>query len=238
MAKFTTEDIINFSSFEEVRDFALRLQRELAFVLQHLEKDNFTASFSDDILGSIKSKQGLIVNAANRLFYGSGKAGVLNQLAQPPTAGAVLQQDTSGAPYWTQTPTLLNDFYIASTSTSQTVNTTMKALTLGADWVTNNAHGLFVRQADGIKVAKSGLYKIRVWMRFGDSVNSTVMPGKNGTFYNFPQLFTGIQCVAAEFHLDGAAGDVFSAGISTSQSTTIGAGIFGYQLFIQPLALY
>lgn len=57
---------------------------------------------------ALNAKQDKITNTANRLFYGSGTPGALNQIAHPSADGSFLRQDASGAPYWS-TPNDLHD---------------------------------------------------------------------------------------------------------------------------------
>lgn len=90
---------------------------------------------------ALSAKQDKITNVLNRLLYGSGTSGTLNQLAFPTTTGSVLRQDTSGAPYWTtlsalvtaMKSTLVDTIYPVG-SIYMSVNSTSPATLFGGTW--------------------------------------------------------------------------------------------------------
>ena len=76
---------------------------------------------------------GMTAFPANRLLYPSG-ATTLSQLAFPSTAGSVLRQGTSGAPYWSSLSSL---FTTATVNASYTANAT--TLTISNSSITASA---------------------------------------------------------------------------------------------------
>lgn len=64
---------------------------------------------SNGVYDALVGKQDKISNTANRLFYGSGTSGALNQLTSPSTSGSFLRQNASGAPYFSVPSSVLSD---------------------------------------------------------------------------------------------------------------------------------
>lgn len=248
MAKFRTGDIPQFKDVNDVASHLYQMQEQLGYVLSHIETDNFTeidsipASDSSNVVSSggvynaLAGKQDKITNTANRLFYGSGTSGTLSQLALPSVAGSVLQQDTSGAPYW-DTSLLKTQSFIGITRTSgQSITASATKLTFNSILAENDPLSILSLYSNGIRCARAGNVKLWGTVDFTPSESNTsgsvghIILYINGSVINyFTRTYINLNNQTTfsfdPIIMDVAANDYFNFYIYSPVAGTTGSGL-------------
>lgn len=147
---------------------------------------------SNGVYDALAGKQDKITNTANRLFYGSGTSGTLSQLALPSVAGSVLQQDTSGAPYWGTGLLKTQSFIGITRTTGQSIAAQFEAkLLFNSILVENDPLSILSLYSNGIRCASDGSVKIWGTVDLNPSASNTngdvghIILYKNGSVVNY-----------------------------------------------------
>lgn len=256
MAKFRTGDIPQFKDVNDVASYLYQMQEQLGYILNHLETDNLT----EDTLNTLTAQKTLadlngmpadtkingldgVLNVSsggtgrselteNKLLYGAGTE-IPYSLGFPSVAGSFLRQDTSGAPYWSNLPTLTASYCVATYNQSQTIRTSNTKVKFNSFWNKHDPYSIFSLSTYGVTVAKSGIYAVSLYVDLQDAKSGVVYISRNGSAINLHNVYNGRDIFFPELFLNFVAGETVGYTMSASSTATVGDGIFSLRMNIK-----
>lgn len=240
MAKFRTGDIPQFNNLHDVASYLYQQQEQLSYLFNNLETDNLT----EDTLNTLTEQKTLTVLnvpsggtgrselTENKLIYGAGTE-IPYSLGFPSVAGSFLRQDTSGAPYWSNLPTLTASYCVATYNQSQTIGTSNTKVKFNSFWNKYDPYSIFSLSTYGVTVSRTGIYALSFYIDLQEAKSGVVYISKNGSVINLHNVYNGRDIFFPELFLNFVAGDTVGYTMFASSTATVGANIFGLRMNIK-----